>query len=157
QATDRARATSRAARRVAAPGARTPCGRARRRRGRLDAGGRARDLRGDRGDRRVRGPAMRAASKLRSGFKRLQPAVLPSRAARRSRGRLSRRVRLQTLTAAVLVIAAGMAAGSAPAGFVEGVRLEPAASWVAGKPVHVWCARTAADLQRLWPGGPDVL
>ena len=36
------------------------------------------------------------------------------------------------------------AAGAPPAGFYESARLEPAASWVAGKKVVVWCAKTTA-------------
>lgn len=43
----------------------------------------------------------------------------------------------------VAVVAPAAAAG--PAGFYESVRLEPAASSVAGKPVTLWCATNAAD------------
>lgn len=46
----------------------------------------------------------------------------------------------------------------APPGFTEAKVLEPAASYVAGKPVHVYCARTDLDLreytQQMYGGNP---
>lgn len=48
----------------------------------------------------------------------------------------------------VLLVALGaatVASGSPPAGFYESVKLEPAAAFVARKPVTVWCAKTASS------------
>lgn len=52
--------------------------------------------------------------------------------------------RWRALTALLAVLGALLLApaamGTVPAGFTEGLRLEPAASFVAGKPVRVYCA-----------------
>lgn len=45
---------------------------------------------------------------------------------------------------ALLGVAATASADTAPAGFHRAMRLEPAASWVAGKSVRVWCATSKA-------------
>jgi hypothetical protein len=43
----------------------------------------------------------------------------------------------------VALVSATSATASSPTGFYESVRLEPAASMVAGKPVKVWCASSS--------------
>jgi hypothetical protein len=64
---------------------------------------------------------------------------------------------------AVVAVSAAFASGSAAAthtgaasGFYEARVLEPAASYVARKPVKVWCATTAAAWQRLAVDRSDV-
>lgn len=47
--------------------------------------------------------------------------------------------------ATVALLGASAARADQPAGFYESLRLEPAASFVAGKPVKVWCANSQAD------------
>lgn len=57
-------------------------------------------------------------------------------------------------SAAVSAYSAGVAA---PAGFYEGKLLEPAASYVAKKPVVVWCAKTQAGWREtLAPGAGEI-
>lgn len=63
------------------------------------------------------------------------------------------------LVAAVAAVALTAAAQAAPpAGFYESFKLEPAASFVAGKPVKVWCATSQYDwLQYGAKGGEQGL
>lgn len=50
------------------------------------------------------------------------------------------------MVAAAAAIGAGASAAGAPAGFWTNTRLSKPASWVAGKPVTVYCARTQAAI-----------
>jgi hypothetical protein len=57
-------------------------------------------------------------------------------------------VKLTAVIAAALVLAAAAAAATAPQGFYEAKRLEPAASFVADKPSRIYCSQTFGDWQQ---------
>src|SRR5437016_3879062 len=64
------------------------------------------------------------------------------------------------LAAAAVGVCSGVASASgsgsgAPVGFHEGRTLEPAASYIARKPVKVWCANSAAAWQRFTHTGTN--
>lgn len=66
-------------------------------------------------------------------------------------------MRLGVATALVALCWAGSASADVPAGFRLNVRLAPAASFVAGKPVSVYCAPNAAAMNALaGPGAYDT-